>query len=67
MLVTGLNEKQMEALRQFLERLRTDPAFASPGEGHEQDAQQPREVPADGIEYGDGRRWDNPLGAPFEK
>ena len=65
MVVTGLNEKQMEALKQFLERLRTDPAFTSPSETPETD--EPREAPADGIEFGDGRRWDNPLGAPFRK
>jgi hypothetical protein len=65
MVVTGLNEKQMEALKQFLERLKADPAFTSPGGAPETD--EPREAPADGIEFGDGRRWDNPLGAPFRK
>jgi hypothetical protein len=64
MVVTGLNDKQMEALRKFLERLKSDPSGNVGVE--EPSAEEPKEVPADGIEFGDGRRWDNPRGAPFK-
>ena len=63
MVISGLNEKQMAALRKFLERLKTDPSLTE----DETIATEPREVTPDGIEFSDGRRWDNPEGAPFKK
>lgn len=58
-IVTGLGERELAELMRFAERLQRGGKGSQPA---------PNRGPArivDGIDFGDGRRWDNPRGNPL--